>query len=895
MAVAAVRQRALVTAASVGLAAVALAVLALVGACGSSGSGFTCGSAAQCNLHPGGVCEQTSFCAYPSANCVSGLKYDSNAGNGLGGTCVPPGDASVEAGARTDGGATHDSVALPDSAACVPACSGGLTCVGGACVAARCTGSVGLPNPPLTPTGAGPTSEDTADLNQDGIADLAVANAGAGTISLLLGSGGGTFQPKFDLTFAQVSTVAVGDLNGDKAPDVAAANGTSLSIVLSTTTKGASALSFAPRTDLRQGVAVGAAALADIDGDGKLDLCATVGTKVDVLINTAATNATVPSFAAPTPFGMTSTVVTPLSIKAVDLNGDTHPDLIATFSDGTNTQVFALMNTTTNPGSPTMNVTAIGPKSLPFVAVAVGDVDGDQFPDVGYMTGDSTGTLSFNKNTTATGASAPTFGSAIPVMVAPGTMAATTLDLNGDGSPDVGAVTATGLVTVSLGPAFAAHVDVPVAVKNPSNTTPTGAMGAILAADLNGDGTPDLAALDAQDSQVALLLDQTPSLGTTPLLTSFVPGATADPTPVDVEVSDVNKDGLPDVVVANHNTSAESVSVFVNTTATDAPQATFAPRADFPLGTAPTALALGDLNQDGMADVAVIDPAGNVEVLLNAGTAGAQAVMLATEAPFPTGSQPAGLAIGDMNADGKPDLVNADSGSSKISVLLNTVASPGGAASFAQNQDFLANGAPTAVALADFNGDGVLDAAVADANDPGTVSVLLNTTARGSSTVSFAPKGDFGTGGNPDALAVADVDGDGEVDLVVACPTAPGISVLRNTTARGANMPSFACHVDTSAMIAVGSPVRLTDLDDDRRPDVVLPHTFATTFGPAQIDVLLNATSGPGAAPSWTAVSYDAAPVLNTLAVGDFNADGRPDLVEVPPGTAGVLVNECLP
>jgi hypothetical protein len=118
----------------------------------------------------------------------------------------------------------------------------------------------------------------------------------------------------------------------------------------------------------------------------------------------------------------------------------------------------------------------------------------------------------------------------------------------------------------------------------------------------------------------------------------------------------------------------------------------------------------------------------------------------------------------------------------------------------------------TKLALADINADGKLDILTVSSLD-GTVAVLLNTTAAGSATPAFATAAVFSAGTNLTAIATADLNGDGKPDVAVAGPT--GLSVLLNTTAAAATMPSFATalHVlppptDNPATIAVvtGTP-----------------------------------------------------------------------------------------
>ena len=206
------------------------------------------------------------------------------------------------------------------------------------------------------------------------------------------------------------------------------------------------------------------------------------------------------------------------------------------------------------------------------------------------------------------------------------------------------------------------------------------------------------------------------------------------------------------------------------------------------------------------------------------------------------------MTAADVNGDGRPDLIVANDGDTTVSVLLNTTA-PGastpsftpqqtftdrhrpvlgdggrpqwrrqarpdrgeqhrhhglGAAqhhhsavatfdshSFASQQSFATDIGPRSVTTVDLNGDGKPDLIVAD-NSDNTVSVLLNTTTPGASTPSFATQQAFATGTSPYSVTAADVNGDGKPDLISANFSDDTVSVLLNTTAPGANPPSFA-------------------------------------------------------------------------------------------------------
>jgi FG-GAP-like repeat/Domain of unknown function (DUF4214)/FG-GAP repeat len=327
------------------------------------------------------------------------------------------------------------------------------------------------------------------------------------------------------------------------------------------------------------------------------------------------------------------------------------------------------------------------------------------------------------------------------------------------------------------------------------------------------------------------------------LLNTTAPGATTPSfapavefvvgNPYSVAVGDLNGDGRPDIVVANQADYA--VSVMLNTTAPGATTPSFAPKVDFATGGGPISVAIGDLNGDGRPDlVAANFGEGTVSVLLNTTIPGAATPSFAAPQTFASYGGPISVAVGDLNGDGKPDLAAANFVGTTVSVFLNTTMPGATTPSFAPQLAFpVGFGEPQSVAISDLNGDGQPDLVVANFTSS-TASVLLNTTAPGATTPSFAPKVDFATGPNPKSVAIADLNGDGKPDLIAADYNTNSVSVLLNITAPGAATPSFAPRVDfTTGMNA--SSVAIADFNGDGRPDLAVANTNSNN-----VSVLLN-------------------------------------------------------
>ncbi len=323
----------------------------------------------------------------------------------------------------------------------------------------------------------------------------------------------------------------------------------------------------------------------------------------------------------------------------------------------------------------------------------------------------------------------------------------------------------------------------------------------IAVADLDGDGDRDLAVANQGDDDVTILKNTGAGNFNQP---SSSPEQVGD-FPVAIVAADLDGDDDQDLAVANGGFGG-GVTILKNTGAGNFNQPSSSPEQ---AGNNPTSLTAADLDGDGDQDLAVGNSGSNdVTILKNSGLGN---FFEPGSSPEAASGGPSAVVAADLDGDGDQDLAVANVASpGLVTILKNT-----GAGNFNQpsSSPEQAGDGPRSIVAADLDGDGDQDLAVA--NGAGNDVTILKST--GSGNFVEAPSSPEPVGESARSLATADFEGDGDVDLAVANAD-DTVTILRNAGTGNFGEPG------SSPVLVADTPtwVSAADLDGDADPDLAV-------------------------------------------------------------------------
>jgi Bacterial Ig-like domain (group 3)/FG-GAP-like repeat len=751
--------------------------------------------------------------------------------------------------------------------------------------------------------GNGVSNFAVADLNGDGKLDVVVANTcvsgsacgpgGAGSVGVLMGNGDGTYQPAviYYSYSGVVASVAVADINGDGKPDVLV-GGTCASGICATEGVVSVLLGNGDGT-FRQGgysassSGAGALAVADVNGDGKVDVIS-VGGSIGVLLGNG--DGTFQPQVVYNSGGEGAD-----SVAIADVNGDGKADLVVSNQFMTQGKANGGVGVLLGNGDGTFQAAvSYDAGGMQAYSVAVADLNGDHHPDivvttfyaanaynndyadgsVGVLLGNGDG--SFQPVVNYYSGGGQTYGVAIA-------------DLNGDGKPDLL------VANTSVGKGSGGNDNTLGVLLGKGDGTfrhaisyATGAIGAfsVVVADVNGDGKADALMTEhypdpGGPAAVGVVLGNGDGTFRAPVI--YQSGGYDDNT---IAAADVNGDGKLDLVIASQGVSCTGcvggVSVLMGNG-----NGTFQSQVSYGTGTTnPTySVAVADVNGDGKPDIVAasscisnVNCVSSVAVLLNNGDGTFKpAVNYASN-----GQAAHSVAIGDVNGDGKPDIVVANSCASgdfyclsgTVGVLLGN-----GDGIFRPVVIYGTGGQyPTAVALGDLNNDGRPDIVVSNyqttsSDYTGRIGVLL-----GNGDGTFQPATTYLSGGVANnSVTIVDLDGDGKLDLIAVnqgATTGQSTGTLGVLLGNGDGTFRTAIVTSTTRLsIDYFAQVAIADFNGDGKLDVACGASDFLLLG-----------NGDGTFQTPLSLGFEG----TGIAAGDFNGDGRLDLAV---GGVAVLLN----
>ncbi|CAF0955106.1 unnamed protein product [Adineta ricciae] len=584
-----------------------------------------------------------------------------------------------------------------------------------------------------------PCSITIGDFNQDQQLDLAIVNSGTSTMGIVFGYNNGTFSDQVTYSTglnSRPSFIASGDFNSDNRTDLAVVNSQANNVMIFEQTANKT---MAPITThwIEYGSQPSSFVIVDYDQDDRPDA---------ILANTGGNNILLLSQYASNPVVnlatyLIQTAAYPIFVATRDFNKDGQLDIVV-LNQATST--IGILFGQGNGTFTNLTLYSVGNTSQPYF-LAIGDVNNDQqldlvvvltsISEILILLGNADGTFRYG-NQYSTGNNSTPYSIVL-------------VDLNNDTFLDiiVGNVVANN-IAIFLGNNDGTFADYTTySIQSGSNFI------SVSTGDVNHDNVIDIVTANFGSNSFCVLLGYGNG--------SFHDGryiSTGSDQPSDMILGDVNSDGKLDIVYTSPTSYIVGVLYGLN-------DGSFTSIIRYSAGTGsyPWALTLGYFNQDDIVDIGVANLwDSTVSIFLGSANSNVNsAFTLSYKLSTGALSQPADIVLSDVNKDGYPDIIVANSGTSNVGVLLITFTED-----FQSNLTFATGSAPhpSSVAVGDFNHDNQVDIVVANTGN-NNIQVLYDY-YQGSSSKELSYS--TGTDSNPQYVVVGDINHDNQLDIVVA-------------------------------------------------------------------------------------------------------------------------------
>jgi len=661
----------------------------------------------------------------------------------------------------------------------------------------------------------GVRSIDLVDTNGDGLSDIVTADRNADSLSIYRQGPPGTFSIAADTTISGILVspidepvaVVAADVNSDGQVDLVCANEGSDNIVL--------ALQVAPGAfvvsliSLGGGVDPVALAVAPLDGDSRIDLAvAQQGSDRIALYYQLVAGVFLPG---PSVLLSDPAATGPVDVVIADLDRDGDGDVISVNEGSDNLTIHMQTGAGVFDQPATTVLGGVGLTDGP-VELAVGDFDRDGQPDLACANRDGNSIAVFLQQPGGGFAAAPSYflASSVGPFVPRGL---TSVDANGDGAEDL--LVADGANNLL---AFFGDPDGPGFLSPPLVVGTGGVLASpisVHAEDLSGDGQPDLVVANEATGGVGIFVQTQPGsmAGMVPSL--VVGGNATTPDAQAVAVADLDGDGSLDLAVGS--ASAGEVSIYPQL----GPGRVAASPSKI-LGSGSLAAVSGvvatDLDGDGAADLVVADPTSGVLAVF---VRGANGFTTAPTQVLGKGSlqSPAHPIAADLDGDGDLDLACTDTTGHRVVLFRQVSTGLFTTGPWLSLGDNIATATPSGLVAADLDLDGDLDLAASFAGSH-VVGVFLQAGPGGFSVLPDAALGGAGTTPQAQGVVSTDLNGDGLPDLL--CVDRTG-NALRGFLASAAGVFPAAPDV-TIVDAAMIDPrwIGVADLDGDGWDDLTV-------------------------------------------------------------------------